>query len=113
MAEIPAKCPRSTPQGINGWVETHPYQPTLIYASSIPGRNPRPTEHVFPPPATSNSNPLQLLPQKADHVIRLHHAYQPVGAIHHRQRVQVVFVEKFCNFILVGFGRTGNDARLG
>jgi hypothetical protein len=32
-----AKCPKGIPQGINGWVETHPYQPALILRGFCPG----------------------------------------------------------------------------
>ena len=46
-------------------------------------------------------------------MVGLHDPHKPVGCIHYRQGVQVVLVEEFCNFILVGFGLTGNNARLG
>ena len=46
-------------------------------------------------------------------MVGLHHAHQPVSAIYHRQRMQIVLVEAFRDFILVRFGRTGNDAGLG
>ena len=54
-----------------------------------------------------------LCAQKRDHMICLHDAHQPVRAIHHRQRMQIVLVEKFCDFILMGLGLTGDNARFG
>src|ERR1700689_540883 len=51
--------------------------------------------------------------QECDYMVRLPPSPQPVGAIHPRQRMQIVLVEEFRDFILVRFRRTGDDARLG
>ena len=52
-------------------------------------------------------------PQKCDDIVRLHHAHEPVCAVHNREGMQVVFVEQFRDFILVGFRMTGDNARFG
>ncbi len=41
--------------------------------------------------------------QKRDDMVCLHHAHQAVGAVHHRERMQIVLVEELRDFILVGF----------
>ena len=46
-------------------------------------------------------------------MICLHYTHQPVRTIHHRQRMQIVLVKKFRDFILVGLGWTGDNARFG
>ncbi len=46
-------------------------------------------------------------------MICLHYTHQPVCAIHYRQGMQIVLVEQFCDFILVGLGLTRNNARFG
>ena len=52
-------------------------------------------------PRMANSD---LLPQKADHLVGLHHAHHASLGIDDRQRPQVVFVEHFRKIVLAQIG---------